>query len=342
MAEGAKVNSIDAIKMFRIYLAKFGEYAGVALGDAESEVNRTMMWLETEQQAFWIARIRKCQELLARAEDALRQKTLFKDASGSRQSAVDEQKAVMIAKKNLAEAQEKMANTKSWIRKLQKEITMYRGGMGRFAGAISGGVPAAIAQLGNTLSLLDQYVSAAPTEVASTTGEMAASAVGADGGSAPSMARGAEALVEAAKPDPQAVAYRGKIPALEVLDFAPAAEEGELALPIATPNADDRQHIVASAMPIPLNGDDRVVFAKDVPAGATWVVARISGTCVYLGPVDGPPPAAYNAISVKRLLELRPDLAEAIAVTMGGMVAIGPNGLQAVFGQGDLRSWPLV
>jgi len=340
MAEGAKVNSIDAVKMFRIYLAKFGEYAGVALGDAESEVNRTMTWLETEQQAFWIQRIRKCQELLARAEDALRQKTLFKDATGGRQSAVDEQKAVMIAKKNLAEAQEKLANTKSWIRKLQKEITMYRGGMGRFAGAISGGIPAAIAQLGNTLSLLDQYVAGAPTEVASTTDEMATSAVSADGSGGPSMARAAEAAAEAAKPDAQAVAYRAKIPTLDVLDFAPAAPEGDMVLTIAVPGREDREHIAASAMPIPLKDDDRVVIAKDVPAGATWVVARMTGDCVYLGPVDGPAPAAYHAISVRHLLALRPDLAEAIAVAMGGMVAIGPNGLQAVYGQGEIRSWP--
>jgi hypothetical protein len=78
----ARVNSIDAIKNFKIALIKFAETGMVALSAAEAEVNRTIMWLQLEQPAYWASQLRKRQEALVRANEALRAKTMFKDASG--------------------------------------------------------------------------------------------------------------------------------------------------------------------------------------------------------------------------------------------------------------------
>ena len=166
MSEGARIDDIDAIKTFRVYLAKFGEAANMSLDDAQSEINRTLTWLEGEQTSYWNAQIRKRQEQLAKAQQILRDKTTFKDVSGRPPSAVEEHKAVVVAKKNLAETEQKLANTKGWCRRFPKEVAMYHGGVKPFANTLAGGVPAALAQLTNSLHWLDQYT-AVPVDAAS-------------------------------------------------------------------------------------------------------------------------------------------------------------------------------
>ena len=144
MSDSARVESTDAIKEFRIYLTKFQEKATLALGDADSDVNRISRWLEGEAMNHWTSTIRKRQEELLKAEEAFRFKRLYKDASGSMPSAVEEQKAVQVAKKKLADVQEKLANVKRWNRQLQKEVVLYRGGVSRFNIQVASGVPAAV------------------------------------------------------------------------------------------------------------------------------------------------------------------------------------------------------
>ena len=98
---GARVDSIDALKHFRIAMWKFHEAANSALSDAEGDVHRTQIWLENEMHSYWTGQIRKRQDLVARAKEAVRMKKLFKDSSGRQQSAVDEEKQLQIALKRL-------------------------------------------------------------------------------------------------------------------------------------------------------------------------------------------------------------------------------------------------
>src|SRR5690554_528439 len=104
MAESARVESIEALKLFKRALWKFQESAGVALGEAEAEISRVLMWLENEQRSYWIGQVRNRQEAVAKAKEALRMKQVFKSSTGGRQSDVDEQKALQLALRRLAEA----------------------------------------------------------------------------------------------------------------------------------------------------------------------------------------------------------------------------------------------
>lgn len=177
MAEGARVGSVEAIKAFRLALWKFAETVQAALGDAESELNRTVIWLETEQLSHWQHQIRKRQEVLARAKDALRQKQLFKDSAGRTPQAVEEEKAVRRAQSRLADAEQKLANTRAWGRRMQKEAQNYKGGVQRLATSAQVDVPAAVALLDKLVGSLESYVALdAPLpdlEPTSLTGEQA-------------------------------------------------------------------------------------------------------------------------------------------------------------------------
>jgi hypothetical protein len=159
MAGGAaRVESVDALRRFKATLAKFAGEASVALADAESEMQRTQVWLESEQRQHWQTQIRKRAEAVSRAKEALRMKKLFKDSAGRTPSAVDEEKALRIAQRAYAEAEEKLANVRRSIPRLQKEYQMYKGGIQRFATSIESDIPVGIAKLDAMVGRLEEYL----------------------------------------------------------------------------------------------------------------------------------------------------------------------------------------
>jgi len=162
MAETARVESIDALKAFKRALFKFAEGASVALGDAESEVHRAQIWLDTEQKSYWAGQIRTRHEAVARAKEAVRMKKLYKDASGSKQSAVDEEKALAVAQRKLEEAERKALATKRYAAELQKAYHMYKGAVQRFTTVVEVDVPTACHKLEAMIALLEAYVAAGP------------------------------------------------------------------------------------------------------------------------------------------------------------------------------------
>jgi hypothetical protein len=190
MPGSAKVESIDALKAFRRSLFKFAEAANVALTDAESDLNRTLMWIQTEQLQHWTSQIRKRTDLVSRCEEAVRQKKIFVDAAGRRSSAIDEIKALERAKKALAVAHEKLANCKTWSRKLEKELQNYRGVVQRLATTVQSDLPVAAAKLQNGIIELERYVTmGVPIEQTSTAIEAGADASSSTTSDAASMKR---------------------------------------------------------------------------------------------------------------------------------------------------------
>src|SRR4051812_459359 len=106
MSGYARIDSVDSLRMFRGVLVKFAEVAQVSLADAEGEMQRVLMWLETEASTYWSGQIRKRHETVEKCKDAVRQKKLFKSPTGSTQSAVEEEKQLRMAQKRLEEAEE--------------------------------------------------------------------------------------------------------------------------------------------------------------------------------------------------------------------------------------------
>lgn len=182
MSTGARVESTDALKAFRVALIKFAENANVALTDSEAEIHRTLTCVEGELYTFWQGEIRKRTEAVSRAKDALRQKKMYKDSAGRTPSAVDEEKALRLAVKRLEEAEMKLANVKRWRGRLQKEFDMYKGSVQRFATSVQVGIPQAISRLDNMSAALESYLAlsapAAPAPSASPAGESSFSFAG--------------------------------------------------------------------------------------------------------------------------------------------------------------------
>jgi hypothetical protein len=164
MSESAHIESIDALRHFRVALIKFAESAMSALGDAESDMINRLRWLENEQLSFWQLQIRRRHDELERAKEALRMKRLFRDSAGRTPHAVEEEKAVRLAQVRLEEAELKLANVKKYARILQKEIEVYKGLVQRLATTLQSEMPVAAAMLDGFVMTLENYIMLAPAD----------------------------------------------------------------------------------------------------------------------------------------------------------------------------------
>src|SRR5258705_4393486 len=167
MSNPARVESIEALKMFRRSIVKFIEAANVALGDAESEMQRRLNWLENEQDSYWQTQIRKRTEDVARARDAVRQKKIFKDFAGRTPSADQEEKALRIAIARLEEADRKLAAVRRYAKKLPREIEVYKGTVQRFATTVQTDLPTAAGKLDAMIRKLEEYAALGPAAASS-------------------------------------------------------------------------------------------------------------------------------------------------------------------------------
>jgi len=190
MSNTARVDSIDTLKVFRVALIKFGEEANAALASADAEMQRMVGWLERDQLSFWQMNLRKRQEGLSRAQEALRMKKLFPDSSGRFPTPVEEEKAVRKWKAAVEEAEQKIAACKKYVRVLQKAIMDYKGGVQRFATWVEAEVPNAVQRLDRMVGTLEAYVSlGAGTSATSPLRQASLDAFGAAGPATESMAR---------------------------------------------------------------------------------------------------------------------------------------------------------
>lgn len=158
----ADVKSFQAVEAFRVALASYAESAAAALESAEAEGQRWLRWLEHDQRAHWKAVRRQATEELARARDAYRQKALYKDASGARHSAVDEQREIRRCEARLEEAEQREAATKRHALQLKNELQTYRGGVSKLRNLLGGTVPVAVADLREAVASLERYAAARP------------------------------------------------------------------------------------------------------------------------------------------------------------------------------------
>jgi hypothetical protein len=342
MSIGAKVESIEALSGFRVALVKFQEDCTAALGDAESDIHAALRWLENDQTSHWTSQIRQRQELVTRAAEAVRQKQLFKDSSGRQQSAIEEQKALVKAQARLAEAEQKLSATKQWIRRLQKELTLYKGQTQRFTTTVTQDVPSAIKHIGALEYTLKEYLAMQPGQEVELQGEQAA--FFSSGGGEPSMARGRVAMGPAAGAPaghPDAVHRRRTL--------SPASRTGHSAIGKVPPDW------VAAKIPpgtaekldvewSPPGDGDRVILTRDATKKDRIFLERVIGASAgdsgwFIGTVDVSE-SPVEAVKISDVLAARPDFAKLLGLPSGYLVVIDAGGIAAVLDAKDQDVWP--
>jgi hypothetical protein len=341
MSIGAKVESIEVLGGFRVALVKFQEACVAALGDAESDIHAAQRWLENDQMSHWQTQIRQRQELVARAAEALRQKQLFKDSSGRQQSAVEEQKALTKAQARLVEAEQKLAATKSWIRRLQKEGTLYKGQVQRFTTTVTVDVPSAIKHIGALEFTLREYLAMQPGADVELQGEAAAFF---SAGGEPSMARGKVATGPAAAAPaghPDAALRRRTLSpgSRSAMPFGGKVSPDWIAIKIPE-GAIEKMQIDF----VPPGNDDRVIISRDAVKRDRIFLERVVGASAgdsgwYIGTVEESE-SPVEAVRVADVLAARPDFTKLFGLPPGHLIVLDAAGIASLLDPRDQDLWP--
>jgi hypothetical protein len=158
MSDQVKVEDLEVLRHFRVALLKFAQAAEQSLASSDSQIASTHAWLEGEQASYWQGQLRKRAEAVAQARETLRQKKLYKDATGRPPSAAEEEKALAQCVAAASEAQYKLEAVRKWVPKLERAADLYRGGVARLRTVVSGEIPRAVALLDRLAVTLEQYV----------------------------------------------------------------------------------------------------------------------------------------------------------------------------------------
>jgi hypothetical protein len=164
--ERADVRSLDVIDRFRATLAEFVDAGRNALIEAESDLDRTIMWLDRDRVAHWTRQIRRREELVTRAKSELYRTQTQLSAKDGRPSVVEEQANLRRAMARLEEARRRLEATRGWIRRIERERTMFRAAVSAFAGTVEVDLPHAVALLRRMSENLEAYVGMAPPDLA--------------------------------------------------------------------------------------------------------------------------------------------------------------------------------
>jgi hypothetical protein len=337
MSGTARIDSVDALRMFRTALVKFADLARVALGDAEGEMARVLVSLETEYTTFWSGQIRKRHDAVEKCKDAVRQKKLFKSPSGSTQSAVEEEKQLRIAQKRLEEAEEKLKNVRRYIPRLQKEISIYKGGVQRLATNVSSDIPMAVSRLDKMTQALEAYAS------------LQVSGGGADdsGELFQRMARALGEMEEGGAPPTDYKPLREKTAALDRKAAVPGdvrmeswadgmltEQERELFTKVdaekKAPPDQEKVYVEEGAWQSPKIYLERVA-PEDGDSG--WYVGRADG---------GEAGARTLAMPLADLFQSRQDLKEITALPVGYLVVLETSGVAAVLDNKGSEIWSAI
>lgn len=163
MAEFARVDNTKALEQIDQAISKFAHEVTLALAEAESEISRTREWLARDQQAYWKGRIRKAEQLVQRAREALNRKKLYKTPSGRPANTEQEQKDLKRAIAGLEHARQKLENVGRWKREMERQALLYRGQVQAAANMAEATMPKARQRLAAMLDHLAAYERLATT-----------------------------------------------------------------------------------------------------------------------------------------------------------------------------------
>ena len=161
MSEEGHVRVLDlkTIEKFKGSMAEFGDTVKVALIEADSEIERAIVWLERDRIQHWRRQIQKRQELVTRAKSALYRKQMQGSEKDGRPSVVDEKVELARSLKHLKSAEERLEHTKRWRNRLEREYALYKGQIQSLSGMAERNDPMAVALLGKILEHLEAYTS---------------------------------------------------------------------------------------------------------------------------------------------------------------------------------------
>ncbi|RMF76385.1 MAG: hypothetical protein D6744_12370 [Planctomycetota bacterium] len=162
MSEQVRVEALEELKRFRGELIKLADELRAELYAADSDLRRTVEWVQTTQAAHWKRQLRIRTEQLGRARSELNRKRNQRTRLDARLSCVEEEKAVKAAERRVEEARRKIAAVRHWSRKLEETVFEYQSLAQGLLTMVDADVPRAVARLDAMNASLQAYLDGGP------------------------------------------------------------------------------------------------------------------------------------------------------------------------------------
>ena len=161
----ANLQSIDVLERTRNAFIHCQEELGLALAEADSEIDRLVTWLQNDRMMYWRTRINRLREDVNNARSALFRKETVTSSKDSKPSTVDERKALAKVKDMLEDAERRAARTKTWALNFPREQALFKGATALTASMHERELPAAILALGRMVVAIERYVRDEPPDL---------------------------------------------------------------------------------------------------------------------------------------------------------------------------------
>jgi len=164
MPAKANITSVDVLDSFRAALIEYLSKARPTVGEVNSDVLRTRLWLENDQRVYWERQVKR---LTRRLEDA-KQALFGARLSNLRDAPMAEQLAVRKAQDAVDFADGKLKRVKYWLREFDHQAEPLVKQLEKLETVLASDLPKAIAYLSQASMTLDDYLrqgssGAAPT-----------------------------------------------------------------------------------------------------------------------------------------------------------------------------------
>jgi hypothetical protein len=160
MSSQASVHSVDSLKDLRVALALYSEDTLGALGAVESEVRRTVRWLDEERPYYWQDQIKRRREKVSMARAEVFKKNLQKRADYT--PPMSEQKEnLRKAEASLQDAEKRLALTRKWQPIMKQAVLEYHASVQRLKDLAAADIPRAVLVLSRMIDALEAYLQVA-------------------------------------------------------------------------------------------------------------------------------------------------------------------------------------
>jgi hypothetical protein len=158
MPTRATVTSVEALVSFRTNLIVFLSKARPTLEEVSDSVIRTRVWLESDRRVFWENQLRRQNQKLQDAQQAV----FSAELSSLREVSAAERMAVHKAKRAVEETEAKLQLVKRWTREFGSQVEPLAKRLEKLEAVLVDDLPEAIAYLGQAVKTLDAYAGIKP------------------------------------------------------------------------------------------------------------------------------------------------------------------------------------
>ncbi len=152
----ANVQSLDALRDFRLALVAFHERAQTAMAELRAKIDRTKGWIDQDRPLYWREQQRRAYDEVTKtriAYDLCRLRTV----GGRHSECIEEGVAKQRAKARLEYCQQKIDAVRRWSVKVGQEVDDYRGRTGPMQRQLEEDVPNMLAKLSRMIDAIEGY-----------------------------------------------------------------------------------------------------------------------------------------------------------------------------------------